>query len=220
MARRNGSSFAAGPTVRISFPPAASRLRTCVAMRSQMVERRLKRRRYSRFARRGCTIEGCRRETEAVRDLGDADIRIGEQCFGGLDVVVREFRRTPSLAAEATGGGEARLGALPDRASLEFRECPKHVKDQPPLCGRWSIAPCMVLISHLRLGLFWHCSADPVYRTGPSMSLPNSIGRVALRARRSLVTSTAKDCATTPSLNRGIRPTPRADPMAVAVRTI
>jgi hypothetical protein len=28
------------------------------------------------------------------------------------------------------------LGALPDQAALDLRQCAKHVKDQPPLCGR------------------------------------------------------------------------------------
>lgn len=77
-----------------------------------------------------------RRDTEAVRDLGYANIRVGQQRFGALDVVVAEFRRTPSVAAKATGGGEARLGTLPDETPLKFCECHKHVKDQPPLCGR------------------------------------------------------------------------------------
>jgi hypothetical protein len=36
---------------------------------------------------------------------------IGEQCLGGLDVVLREFRRTASSAARAPRGGKARLGA-------------------------------------------------------------------------------------------------------------
>jgi hypothetical protein len=52
--------------------------------------------------------------------------------LAGLDVVVCEFLRTPSLAAEATGGGEARLGALADQAALEFRQRTKHVKSSPP----------------------------------------------------------------------------------------
>ena len=53
-----------------------------------------------------------RRGTEAVRDLSYPDVGIGQQRLGGLDVVVGKFRRAPSLAAKATGGGEARLGAI------------------------------------------------------------------------------------------------------------
>ena len=58
-----------------------------------------------------------------------------EHCLGGLDVVLREFRRTALSAARAPSGRKARLGALPDQAALELRQCAKHVKDQPPLCG-------------------------------------------------------------------------------------
>ena len=47
-----------------------------------------------------------------MRDLSDADVRIGKHRLGSLDIVVGEFRRTPSGAARAPGGGEARLGAL------------------------------------------------------------------------------------------------------------
>jgi hypothetical protein len=56
-----------------------------------------------------------------VRDLSHADVGIGEQRLGGLDVVVREFRRPASGAASAPRGGKPRLGALPDQAALEFR---------------------------------------------------------------------------------------------------
>jgi hypothetical protein len=35
-----------------------------------------------------------------VRDLRHADVGIGEHCLGGLDVVVREFRRAASRAAK------------------------------------------------------------------------------------------------------------------------
>jgi hypothetical protein len=68
-----------------------------------------------------------------VRDLGHANVRIGQECLGGLDIVVGEFRRLPSGAAGAPSGGKACLGALPDQAALEFRQRTKHVKNQPPL---------------------------------------------------------------------------------------
>jgi hypothetical protein len=80
---------------------------------------------------RDITIERRRGHPEAVRDLGHADVGIGQHRLGGLDVVVCEFRRTASGAASAPRGGEARLGTLPDQAAFEFR----HVKDQPPLRG-------------------------------------------------------------------------------------
>jgi hypothetical protein len=38
MARRNGFSFTAGPTVRISFPPAASLVRTCLLRNAEETE--------------------------------------------------------------------------------------------------------------------------------------------------------------------------------------
>ena len=71
-----------------------------------------------------------------MRNLGDADVGVGEQRPGGLDVLVGEFRRAASCAAGAPSGGEARLGALPDQAALEFRQRSKHVKNQPALRGR------------------------------------------------------------------------------------
>jgi hypothetical protein len=64
------------------------------------------------------TIERRRRDAEAVRDLRHADVGIGEHRLGGLDVVVGEFRRTASGAANASRGSEARLGALADQAAL------------------------------------------------------------------------------------------------------
>ena len=57
-----------------------------------------------------------------MRDLGDADVGIGQHRLGGLDVVIGEFWRTASRAAGAPSGGKARLGALPDQAALEFRQ--------------------------------------------------------------------------------------------------
>jgi hypothetical protein len=66
-------------------------------------------------------IERRGRDAEAVRDLSHADVGIGEQRLGGLDVVVREFRRPGSGAASAPRGGKPRLGALPDQAALKFR---------------------------------------------------------------------------------------------------
>jgi hypothetical protein len=61
-------------------------------------------------SRQGVTIERRRRDAEAVRDLGDTDIGVGQQRLGDLNVTVGEFRRTPSFAAKATGGGETASG--------------------------------------------------------------------------------------------------------------
>jgi hypothetical protein len=61
-----------------------------------------------------------------VRNLRHADVRVGEQGLGSLDIIIGEFRRMASRAAKATGGGEARLGALPDQTALEFRQRAKH----------------------------------------------------------------------------------------------
>ena len=71
-----------------------------------------------------------------MRDLGDADVGIGEHRFGRLNVVVGEFWRTPSRPAGAARGGKARSGALADQTALEFRQRAKHVKNQPPLRSR------------------------------------------------------------------------------------
>ena len=82
------------------------------------------------------TIQRRRRDAKAVRDLRHADVGIGEHRLSGLDVVVRQFRRTASRAANAPRGGKACLGALSDQAALEFRQRAEHVKDQPPLRRR------------------------------------------------------------------------------------
>jgi len=71
-----------------------------------------------------------------VRDLGDADVRIGEQCPRDIKIVFCQLWRTASGAAGAPSGRKARVGALSDEAALEFRQCAKHVKHQPPLWGR------------------------------------------------------------------------------------
>jgi hypothetical protein len=78
---------------------------------------------------RDVPIKCRRRDPEAVRYLSHANVEIGEHRLGGLNVIVREFRRTPSRAASAPRGGEARLGALPDQTALEFRQRAKHVKN-------------------------------------------------------------------------------------------
>jgi hypothetical protein len=44
-----------------------------------------------------------------VRDLGHADVGVRQHRLGGLDVVVGEFRRPASGAANTPRGGEARL---------------------------------------------------------------------------------------------------------------
>jgi len=74
---------------------------------------------YSQSVRRDVPIE-CRRSDAAVRDLGHADVGIGEHRLGGLDVVVREFRRTASCATNAARGGKACLSALPDQAYVRI----------------------------------------------------------------------------------------------------
>jgi hypothetical protein len=45
---------------------------------------------------RDVSIERRGRDAEAVRDLRYADVGISQQRLGDLDVVVSEFRRTPS----------------------------------------------------------------------------------------------------------------------------
>jgi hypothetical protein len=64
-----------------------------------------------------------------MRDLGYADVAIGQQRLGGLDIVICEFRRTPSSATGAPGGRKARLGCalgsgcarIPRYAELRIR---------------------------------------------------------------------------------------------------
>jgi hypothetical protein len=83
-------------------------------------ERPLSNARHIRGSRgRDVPIERRRRDTEAVRDLGDADIGVGEQGPRGFKVILRQLRRTTTRAARASRGGEACLGALSDQAALE-----------------------------------------------------------------------------------------------------
>src|SRR5271155_3477901 len=53
------------------------------------------------------TIQRRRRDAQAVCDLGDADVGVGQHGLGSLDVVVGEFWRTASSAARTPRGGEA-----------------------------------------------------------------------------------------------------------------
>src|SRR4051812_24298109 len=59
-------------------------------------------------------------DTKALRDLSEGDVGTGEHRLGGLDVVVRELRRTDSGATHAPCGGKTRLGALADQTALKF----------------------------------------------------------------------------------------------------
>src|SRR3954452_2320170 len=63
---------------------------------------------------REISVERCRRDTEMLRDLCYGDVGVSKHRLGGLDIVLRQFRRTASGAAKASGGGETRLGALAD----------------------------------------------------------------------------------------------------------
>ena len=84
---------------------------------------------YSRFVRLGCSDRASgRRDAKAVRDLRHGDVGISQHRLGSLDIVVRKFWRTTSGAARAPSSDEARLGALPDEAALEFRQRTKHEK--------------------------------------------------------------------------------------------
>ena len=71
-----------------------------------------------------------------MRDLSHADVGIGQQRLSGLDVIVREFGRTASRAANASRGCKTRLRALSNEAALEFRQRAKHVKNKSALSGR------------------------------------------------------------------------------------
>jgi hypothetical protein len=48
-------------------------------------------------------IERCRRDTETMCDLGDADVGIGQQRFGSLDVIVGEFSAADLRCGQAHG---------------------------------------------------------------------------------------------------------------------
>jgi hypothetical protein len=60
-------------------------------------------------------------DTEAMSNLSYGDVRIGEQRLGGLDAVIREFRRTASGAAKASRSGKQKATFGP--WSRETREC-------------------------------------------------------------------------------------------------
>ena len=59
-------------------------------------------------------------KTQAPRELSYGASGLASSRLGGLDVVVREVRRTASGTAKTPCGGETRLGTLPDQAALEF----------------------------------------------------------------------------------------------------
>jgi len=71
-----------------------------------------------------------------VRDLGDADVGVRQQCPRGFKVVLCQLSWTAPRSACAPSNGKAGLGALSDQAALDLRQRAKHVKNQPPLCGR------------------------------------------------------------------------------------
>jgi hypothetical protein len=71
-----------------------------------------------------------------MSDLRHSDIWIGQYRLSGLHIVAGEFRRTASRAAQTPRGGKACFCALADEAALEFRQCPKLLKNQSPLRGR------------------------------------------------------------------------------------
>jgi hypothetical protein len=67
--------------------------------------------------------------------LSYANVGISQHRFGSFDVVVGEFWQSASSAAKPTGCGEpARVRSR--KAALELSERTKHVKHEPPLCGR------------------------------------------------------------------------------------
>src|SRR3954447_2241871 len=115
-----------------ALPPPAAGRKTLLEHPVFGVERPLS---NTRGIRGSCSrkipIERRRRDTKALRDLSDGDVGIGEQRLGGFDVILGEFRWTTSGAAKSPGGGQTRLSALPDQAALEFRQRPKHMKNQP-----------------------------------------------------------------------------------------
>jgi hypothetical protein len=81
-----------------SLPPPAAGMKTLLEHPVFGVERSLSNARGIRGSRsRDVPIERRRGHAEAVRDLmRHAYVGIGEYRLGGLDVVVREFRRTAS----------------------------------------------------------------------------------------------------------------------------
>jgi hypothetical protein len=60
---------------------------------------------------RDVPIERRRGHAEAVRDLGHADVGIGQHRLGDLDVVIREFRRPASPGAPRCGCGASVFAA-------------------------------------------------------------------------------------------------------------
>ena len=85
--------------------------------------------------RRDVAIERRRSDAEATHDLSYTDSGFGQHRLWGLDVVVREFRRTASDATRAV----ARLAWAHSRIRLRSNSAnapARHVKNQPILRGR------------------------------------------------------------------------------------
>src|SRR5215217_4671015 len=51
---------------------------------------------------REISVEHCRRDTETLRDLCYGDVGVSKHRLGGLDIVLRQFRRAASGTAKAS----------------------------------------------------------------------------------------------------------------------
>ena len=86
-----------------------------------------------RSRRRNIPVERRRRNAEPVRDLGDADIGIGQQCPRDVKVVVGELRRPASGVAKATGGGNRHPARIRLRQPILLGKAPRYGFDREPL---------------------------------------------------------------------------------------
>jgi hypothetical protein len=118
-------------------------------------------------------MERRRGHAEAVRDLGYADVGIGQHRLGGLNVVVGEFRRTVSLATKPTCRGKARSGALADQAALEFREVRQTCEKPAAPVRSW----CRGLRSGREIQCLSTIEVDPAHPQSGQLLTPDAQSR-------------------------------------------
>ena len=81
-------------------------------------------------------IERRGRYADAVGNVGDWNIGIGEQRPRNVEVVLGQLRRSAACPPHALRGLKPRAGAFPNEPPLKLRQGAEHVKHQHALRGR------------------------------------------------------------------------------------
>ena len=80
------------------------------------------------YGPREISVQRSRGNAESTGNVRDADIRVGEQRFGNVDVMLGHFRWPASCSARPLRCCESGACALPNESPLELRKRAKHVK--------------------------------------------------------------------------------------------